>query len=93
MGGEVIFGLVVVGGGDLLGDGDDCQVIFVYLVRLGIVFLFIGKDCLVIGLVFGNFENCVFVGIVDNFGLEIDMVLFFFQIDIDDVFKLDLLEY
>ena len=93
MGGEVIFGLAAVGGGDPPGDGDDRQAIFAYLARLGIVSSFTGKDRLAIGLVSGNFENRAFAGTADNPGLETDMALFSFQTDTDDVFKLDLLEY
>ena len=80
-GGEVIFGLAGVGGGD--GLLENRQAIFAQLTRLGIVSSFTGKDVFRIGFLSGNFSNRGFAG---NTGS--DMALLSFQADsIDNRFR------
>ncbi len=90
-GGEVIFGLAGVGGGD--GLLENRQAIFAQLTRLGIVSSFSGKDVFRIGFLSGNFSNRGFAGGTQGEPGS-DMALLSFQADsIDNRFVMDLLEY
>lgn len=92
VGGEAIFGLSTATGGDPLGDSNNNQAVFNYLLRLGTVSSFSGLDRLRVGLVAGNSGNRGYAGTFEYPGYG-DMALLSYQTDTNNQIALDLLEY
>ncbi|EGJ30325.1 MULTISPECIES: iron uptake porin [Moorena] len=88
-GGEVIFGLAAAEGGNPPGTGD-ANIVLNYLVRIGTVASFTGRDRLRIVLASGNFDDGGFANpnVLNTFA-----ALLSYQDDLDNDVVLDSLEY